>query len=150
MQVLVVEDDLLLADCLAETLQFEGHFVCGIATTVAQGVALARQHHPDIGIFDMNLGGIERGSDVVIQLAASGDLRDTGILYVTGEPERVLAEVTVGHACLTKPYRFATLTAALEIVREVARDGGTSRPLPRGLQLLPAVVAQAEVPRRRA
>lgn len=136
MQILVVEDDVMLADCLAEALQGDGHAVCGIASTVADGLALARQHRPDVAIFDMQLGGMERGSDIADQLAASGDLGNTGILYVTGETERVHQEVRIGHACLNKPYTFTTLSTALTIVREIALEGGTSRPLPRGLQLL--------------
>jgi CheY-like chemotaxis protein len=136
MQVLVVEDDVMLADCLGETLLDNGHVVCGVTSTVAQAVALARQHHPDIAIVDMQLRGGERGSDIADQLAESGDLGQTGILYVTGEAERVVREARIGHACLSKPYTLAALAAALGIVQEIAREGGTSRTLPRGMRLL--------------
>jgi DNA-binding response OmpR family regulator len=139
MQILVVEDDVMLADCLAEALLDDGHEVCGVAATVAEALALARRHRPDVAILDMQLRGKERGSDIADQLAESGDLGDTGILYVTGETERVHQEARIGHACLNKPYGFATLRTALEIVREIALKGSTSRPLPRGLQLLHAV-----------
>jgi CheY-like chemotaxis protein len=144
MQVLVVEDDVMLADCLAEALLDDGHVICGIASTVAEALALARRQRPDVAILDMQLRGNERGSDIADQLAESGDLGDTGILYVTGEPERVHQEARVGHACLSKPYAFATLRTALEIVREIALEGGTSRPLPRGLQLLRATAMRPQ------
>jgi CheY-like chemotaxis protein len=136
MQVLVVEDDVILADCLAEALLEDGHEVCGIASTVAEAVALARRHRPAVGIFDMQLRAGERGSDIADQLAEAGDLGDMAILYVTGEAERVLQEARIGHACLNKPYTLAALGTALEIVREIALQGSTSRRLPRGLQLL--------------
>jgi CheY-like chemotaxis protein len=136
MQVLIVEDDVMLADCLAEALLDDGHVVCGVASTVAEAVALARQYRPDIAILDMQLRGRERGSDIADQLTESGDLGQTGILYVTGEAERVLREARVGHACLNKPYTLATLGTALAIVHEISHEGGTSRALPRGLQLL--------------
>jgi DNA-binding response OmpR family regulator len=136
MQVLVVEDDVMLADCLAEALLDHGHVVCGVVSTVADAVALARRYHPDAAILDMNLNSRERGSDIADQLAASGDLGHTGILYVTGASDRVQQEVRVGHACLNKPYTHASLGTALEIVRDIACDGSSSRPLPRGLQLL--------------
>jgi CheY-like chemotaxis protein len=135
MQVLVVEDDLMLADCLAEALEDRGHAVCGVVSNVADAVALARRHRPDAAIVDMQLHDQERGSDVAAQLAASGDLGHTGILYVTGESDGGQQEVRVGHACLSKPYTLATLDIALEIVREIACNGTTSRALPRGLQL---------------
>jgi CheY-like chemotaxis protein len=136
MQVLVAEDDLMLADCLADALQDNGHVVCGIASTVAEAVALARRYHPDVAVLDMQMRGRELGSDIADQLAKSGDLGTTGILYVTGEAERVHQEARVGHGCLNKPYSILALNAALEIVREIALEGRTSRPLPRGLQLL--------------
>jgi CheY-like chemotaxis protein len=136
MQILVVEDDVMLADCLAEALVADGHVVCGVASTVAEAVALARLHHPDVAILDMQMRGKERGIDIADQLAESGDLGRTGILYVTGEAERVHREARVGHGCLNKPYSNVALNSSLEIVREIALEGSTSRPLPRGLQLL--------------
>jgi CheY-like chemotaxis protein len=136
MQVLVVEDDVMLADCLAEALLDHGHSLCGVVSTVAEALALARLHRPDVAILDMHLASKERGSDIAEQLAASGDLGRTGILYVTGEAERVYQEARVGHACLNKPYTLAALDIALDIVQEIVREGSTSRPLPRGLRLL--------------
>jgi two-component system, response regulator PdtaR len=135
-QVLVVEDDLMLADCLADALEDSGHVVCGIVSTVAEAVALVCSHRPDVAILDMHLRGRELGSDVADQLMEADDLGDMGVLYVTGEAERVLREARVGHACLSKPYRFATLNSALTIVCEIAREGFTSRALPQGLRLL--------------
>jgi CheY-like chemotaxis protein len=143
MQILVVEDDVMLADCLAEALLDDGHEVCGVAATVAEALALARRHRPDVGIFDMQLRANERGSDIADQLAKSGDLGDMAILYVTGEAERVHQEARIGHACLNKPYTLAALGIALEIVRDIAVQGRTSRPLPRGLQLLHAAAMRA-------
>ena len=138
MQVLIVEDDTMLADFLADALTDAGHVVCGVASTVAEAVALARRHRPDIGILDMHLLDGQRGSDVADELAQSGDLGQTGVLYVTGGVDRVLREARIGHACLAKPYQLSALYEALEIVRDIVRDGGTSRKLPRGLQLLRA------------
>ena len=136
MQVLVVEDDAILADCLAEALLDNGHMVCGVAASVADAVDLARQHRPDVAIVDMHLRDKERGSDVADQLMESGDLGRTGILYVSGEAERVIREARIGHACLLKPFTLSTLDSALEIVREIACEGVTSRVLPRGLRLM--------------
>lgn len=126
----------MLADCLGETLLDDGHVICGVTSSVAEAVALARRHRPDIAILDMQLRGGERGTEIADQLAESGDLGRTGILYVTGESDRVIRDARVGHACLNKPYTFATLAAAIGIVQEIARDGVTSRELPRGMRLL--------------
>jgi CheY-like chemotaxis protein len=139
MQVLVVEDDVMLADCLAEGLEDHGHVVCGVVSTVAEALLVAQRHKLDAAVLDMQLAGGELGSDFADLLAASGDLGNTGILYVTGEAERVHQEARVGHACLDKPFTLAALDRALAIVRDIACEGGTSHPLPRGLQLLRSV-----------
>jgi DNA-binding response OmpR family regulator len=143
MQVLIVEDDVMLADCLAEALTDEGHVVCGIAGTVAEAVSLARQHRPDVAVLDMQLRGTECGSEIAEQLAASGDCDGIGILYVTGQSERVQRDAHVGHGYLNKPYNFAALNAALEIVSDVARQGSTKRALPRGFRFLHSVTTDA-------
>jgi hypothetical protein len=84
----------------------------------------------------MQLAGAERGSDIVDQLVASGDLGRIGILYVSGEADRVYQEARFGHACVKKPYTMHTLEAALAIVRDIALDCRTSQALPRGMRLL--------------
>jgi CheY-like chemotaxis protein len=137
MRVLIVEDDVLLADVLTESLLSDGHEVCGVAATVAEAVALARHHRPDVAVLDMHLRRGEHGSDVAHQLQLSGELAHTGVLYVTGEVERVFQDARVGHACLGKPYQLATMNAALDVVRDIALRGSTSRALPRGLRLMP-------------
>jgi CheY-like chemotaxis protein len=126
----------MLADCLAEALISCGHVVCGIAATVGKAVALARLHRPDIAILDMQMRYGERGTDIATQLAESGDLGQMGVLYVTGSAERVHREARVGHACLGKPYTYTDLNIALDIVRDIAESGSSSRALPRKLQLL--------------
>jgi hypothetical protein len=80
--------------------------------------------------------GDERGCDIADQLVESDDLGHMGILYVSGEAARRHPTVRVGHACLAKPYTLVTLNEALEIVRDIACEGATSRLLPRGLRLL--------------
>jgi DNA-binding response OmpR family regulator len=136
LDILIAEDDILLADFLVEELEEQGHVVCGIASSVAHAIELARLHRPHAGIFDMQLRDSECGSDIAQRLEELGELGQMAVLYVTGESDRVFHAATVGHACLNKPYRFSALKEALEIVRDIACEGATSRPLPGGLQLL--------------
>jgi DNA-binding response OmpR family regulator len=136
MKILITEDDLMLADFLEEAVAELGHTVCGMAGNVGEAVALTRSHHPDVAIIDMQLAGTERGSDIVDQLMASGDLGHMGILYVTGEADLVHREARFGHACLKKPYSLLTLEAALAIVRDIAVGCHFSDTLPHGMRLL--------------
>ena len=74
MKILVVDDDVMLADLLEATLLDQGHEICGVTTNVAEAVDLVRLHRPDIAVLDMRLKGTELGSDIAHQLAEAGDL----------------------------------------------------------------------------
>ena len=55
MKILIVDDDVMLADLLEAELLDQGHEVCGVATNVAEAVNLVRLHRPDIAVLDIAL-----------------------------------------------------------------------------------------------
>ena len=59
-----------------------------------------------------------------------------GILYATGNGTQIPLTKTDGEACLAKPYRPEDIVAALQIVQQVMSTCHTSRPFPRGFNLL--------------
>ena len=136
----------MLADFLDEVLLEIGHEVCGIAITVDDAVVKLQREQPDIAILDMRLGRSALGTDIANRLGDSRGLGRTGILYLTGQPDWVHREARFGQACLTKPYMPDALGSALAIVAELVQSGVTSRPLPRGMELLAAYVATASNP----
>jgi DNA-binding response OmpR family regulator len=131
LKVLIVEDDLMLADFSEEILVERGYEVTGIARTVAEAVALARHAVPDLVVLDLRLADGGLGTEVAAQLQP---LCRPGILYVTGNMSQVA--LTHGDACLAKPYRAADLVRGLEIVAEIAATGKAQPPFPLGFQLL--------------
>jgi len=50
LNVLIVEDDLTIAELLQETLEADGYHVTGIARTVSEALKLAKQTEPDIAL----------------------------------------------------------------------------------------------------
>jgi DNA-binding response OmpR family regulator len=142
LKVLIVEDDLMLADFAEEILLEHGYEVSGIARTVADAVALARQSRPDLVILDLRLADGGLGTEVAAQLPA---LDRPGILYVTGNMSQL--ELTCGDGCLAKPYRAVDLLRGLEIVAEVVATGEARPPFPRGFQLLPSAAALSRAAR---
>jgi DNA-binding response OmpR family regulator len=142
LKVLIVEDDLMLADFAEEILVEHGYEVSGIARTVAEAVALARQSRPDLVILDLRLADGGLGTEVAAELPA---LDRPGILYVTGNMSQL--ELTGGDACLAKPYRAVDLLRGLEIVAEIVATGKTQPPFPSGFQLLPLAAAQSRAAR---
>jgi DNA-binding response OmpR family regulator len=142
LKVLIVEDDLMLADFAEEILVERGYEVSGIARTVADAVALARHSHPDLVILDLRLADGGLGTEFAAQLAPVGR---PGILYVTGNMSQVV--LTHGDACLSKPYRAVDLLRGLEIVAEIVATGRAQPPFPRGFALLnPAANESQAIP----
>jgi CheY-like chemotaxis protein len=133
LKVLIVEDDLMIADMIEEILVQNGYEVCGIAPRVAEALALSRSHKPDLVIIDMRLAAGGLGTDVANQF---GDLGRPGILYTTGNMSQLMRTAAIGDACLAKPYRDTELLRGLEIVSEIVATGTASPPFPRGFQLL--------------
>jgi CheY-like chemotaxis protein len=129
LKVLIVEDDLMIADSAEDIIVENGYQVCGIA----RAVAVAPLHKPDLVLVDLRLGDDELGTEVAAQLVPRGKL---GILYATGNISQVALSLADGHACLSKPYRAADLPRSLEIVSEMVDTGGVFPPFPRGLQIL--------------
>src|ERR1700719_3213571 len=135
LKVLIVEDDLMLADFAEEILVEHGYEVSGIARTVADAVALARHSHPDLVILDLRLADGGLGTEVAAQLPPLGR---PGILYVTGNMSQVA--LTCGDACLAQPYRAADLLRGLEIVA----DGKAQPPFPHGFALLHPAATESQ------
>ncbi|MGB8841224.1 MAG: GAF domain-containing protein [Aliidongia sp.] len=131
--VLIAENDLLMADMLAEVLIDGGYAVCGIARTVEEGVALAAAHMPDLALLDLRLAAGGLGTEIAARIDRSGGL---GILYATGNVSQIGLTKADGDACISKPYRPEDVIRALEIVAEIARTGQASPPFPNGFQLL--------------
>ncbi len=129
--VLVVEDDLMIADFLEEILVGAGYTVCGIARNVAQAVALGNAHRPDLAVLDLRLMNGELGTDIVPLLT---ECARVGILYTTGNDNVTLTR-TDGDVCLRKPYQARDVVEALQIVQQIVAGDTVSR-IPAGARVL--------------
>jgi len=132
LKVLIAENDLLMADMLEEIVVGGGFEVCGMARSVAEGVALAKLHKPDLALLDLRLTAGGFGTEIAAQLDRTG----LGILYATGNAGQIELSRADGEACLDKPYRPADVIRALHIVSEMVRTGKASPPFPSGFRLL--------------
>jgi CheY-like chemotaxis protein len=135
LKVLIAEDDLMIADLADEILVGGGYHVCGIARTVAEAVALAQHHKPDLALLDLRLADGGLGTEIAAQLLPFGRL---GVLYATGNISQVVLTIADGDACLSKPYSSADLLRGLEIVTEIVANSKALPPFPSGFQVLRA------------
>jgi DNA-binding response OmpR family regulator len=138
LKVLIAEDDLMIADTVEEILVECGYEVCGIARTVAEGIALGLRHKPDLALLDLRLADGGLGTEIATQLGSLGRL---GVLYATGNVSHVLLNAANGDACLSKPHSSADLQRSLEIVADMVATGTASPPFPRGFHVLPSAAS---------
>lgn len=132
-KVLIAEDDLLIADMVEDGLLIAGFQVCGIATNVAEGIALATVHQPDLAIIDVRLSNDDLGTTLAAELKRL--FKETAILYATGNVDFVLNDV-IGDACITKPYSLDILCESLTFLGKLMRTGIIESALPEGLIML--------------
>jgi DNA-binding response OmpR family regulator len=142
-KVLIVEDDLMIADAAGEFLSKCGYDVCGVARTVPMAISLGRQHEPDLAVIDLRLADGGLGTEVAADLISRGRL---GILYATANIASFMLNTADGDAYLVKPYTSADLLRGLEIVADVVATGRASPPFPPGFKMLPLPVSHARAP----
>lgn len=140
LKVLIVEDDLMIAEMTKDFLVGCGYEVCGVARTVDEAVALGLEHHPALIVLDVRLADGGLGTEVPGRLTSLGRI---GVLYATGNMRRLLQNGAPGDACLSKPYSFTDLRRSLEIVAHMVASGAAPLPFPRGFQILKPAVADA-------
>jgi two-component sensor histidine kinase/ActR/RegA family two-component response regulator len=133
LNVMIAEDDLLMADMLEEILVANGYEVCGIARTVDSAVALGERYKPALAILDLRLADGGLGTDIAARL----DRHDRpGILYTTGNVAQSVLTKADGEACLGKPYRPEDVVRALKIVEQIVSTGDAPQPFPKGFYVL--------------
>src|ERR1700722_13935219 len=142
-KVLIAEDDLLIAEMIRDFLEDAGYEVCGIASTVAEGVELGERHQPDLAVLDLRLAGGGLGTEIAARLNHQNHL---GILYATGNLGHIGLTKADGEACLGKPYRSEDVVRALKIVEEIVSTGEASRPFPKGFYVLKRPPPSGQLP----
>jgi AmiR/NasT family two-component response regulator len=94
--VLIVEDEFLIAEGLCAQIEDMGLTVCGVATTVAEAVALAWTHKPALVLMDMRLRGEGDGVDASLAIHSQVGSK---IVFVTGSTEPgTMARIATDHA----------------------------------------------------
>ena len=110
-RLLIVEDELLVAEDLRITLQNMGHEVVGMAASGPEAVQKAASTCPEVILMDVRLHGPMDGVEAARRIRSQADIP---IIYVTAHAT-VLASVEMGGRCtrLGKPFSPAQLKAAI-------------------------------------
>ena len=113
--ILLVEDEPILAMDLADRLEEEGYRVVGIANNGRKALKLYQTNTVDLVLCDIVIKGDWDGIETVHQLLAK---RSVPIIYLTAMTDRETlerAKHTYPAAYLNKPFQLASLRNAIEL-----------------------------------
>jgi DNA-binding response OmpR family regulator len=137
MRILLIEDDMALAESLTWGLQAEG-YVVQVAHDGIEGLRQATEHPADVIILDVMLPGLD-GYQVCARLRAAGTWTPVLMLTALDDDLDQAEGLDLGaDDYLSKPFAYPVLLARL---RALLRRGATARPAvleADGLRLDPA------------
>jgi CheY-like chemotaxis protein len=117
LRVLVVEDNLLIAETLCDLLTDRGCSVVGPVPDLPRSMAMIDSDRPDAVLLDINLGGT-----LSFPLAGLLDERGVPFVFLTGYDEGVLFPAEFrGVRRISKPFDAKDVTEVLEVWRRMVR-----------------------------
>jgi CheY-like chemotaxis protein/DNA-directed RNA polymerase specialized sigma24 family protein len=109
--VLIIEDEPMIAIDLSDLVAGLGHQVCDTARTHKEAVAAFRKHKPGLVLADIQLADGSSGLDAVNEILESFDVP---VIFITAYPERLLTGSRPEPTFLVnKPFRTETVQAVI-------------------------------------
>jgi CheY-like chemotaxis protein len=119
--VLVVDDEVGIANLLADVLSDEGHRVI-VAANGHEGLKRAEKERPDLIITDFMMPVMD-GAQLIKALADHSDLKRVPVFLISSAPEAALRDKCSGYALfIRKPFRI------YDVVDLVTRHIGPAGP----------------------
>ncbi len=114
--VLVVEDDALLALDIEQNLRDAGATLVQLCPSTTEALGLLREHRFDAIVLDVHLADRNDGW-AIAELVDSVGPRPPRIVFSTGAPQEIPAEIAELGIVLTKPYHPQDLVRAISAPR---------------------------------
>jgi two-component system, LytTR family, response regulator LytT len=113
--LLIVEDEMIIANDMKMILESMGYAVCGIARSVEKALALLNENQPDLALIDINLGKGTEGIELARILKAQFQL--PFIFCTSYSDKKTVDEAKQLHpaAYLVKPFNREDLFVSIEI-----------------------------------
>lgn len=113
--ILIVEDDMIIAMVLENMVLTLGHNVVGKATNGSDAIELAVSLKPDIILMDIRLKGEMDGVEAIQSIKKQISV---SVIFITGNSDRHNFERVKETNCIgliTKPFTIGELTKTLEL-----------------------------------
>jgi CheY-like chemotaxis protein len=121
-QLLIVEDELILAWDLKARLTDLGYTVVGVVSTGADAVAAAAQHRPDLILMDIHLSGGMDGIAAALEIRKTHDI---SVIFLSAYAD----EETRQRAHSVKPVGFLSKLTEDEDLRMAIEAGRVLHPV---------------------
>jgi CheY-like chemotaxis protein len=109
--ILIIEDEALIALDLKNLIESLGHRTIGIASTQSEAMALSKAKRPGLILSDIQLADGSSGLEAVNDLLGSFEVP---VIFITAYPERYLTGERPEPAFLiSKPYQPSTVSALI-------------------------------------
>lgn len=115
-KILIVEDEILIADNIKLHLERKGYEVVGIAISYEEAIALYTQYRPDLTLLDIRLNGRKSGIEVAQFIRDQEQPKP--FIFLTSQIDKKNiddAKVTFPAGYLSKPIQKESLIASIEI-----------------------------------
>ena len=116
LKILLIEDELITANAIQETLENAGHQITACARNLREALAAVKGQPPDLALVDITLeGSADDGIAIAKQLL---NLHPMPIIYLTAHSESPMvlsAKETRPAAYLLKPFRHKELAIQIEL-----------------------------------
>ena len=135
LQVLVVEDEAILAMDNEATVEETGHMVMATASSLQEVQALETDQTPDVILLDMQLADASTGLDVCAY--AIEHWPGTTIVFLTANPSKIPEDFSGARGVISKPFSRNGLISAINFISEAVVEPPPVSPKPPSLSLAP-------------
>jgi len=121
-RVLIVEDEVLVAEGLQRALTASGYAVVGHAMAAGEAIESVERWRPEIVLMDVNLDGASEGIDAARTIR---HVSDAAVVFVSAHTDETVVRNAIDAGALgfvVKPFQPRQVTAAIEVALRRRRD----------------------------
>lgn len=114
-RILIVEDELIIAEDMSNVLSGMGYEIIGIAMDFEEAITFLNEHKPDLILLDVNLGGKKDGINLAEEINLTFHIP---FIFTTSYADKATlerAKKTNPINYLVKPFKHEQLFTAIEI-----------------------------------
>jgi len=114
-KILIVEDELIIAEDLRDTLEAMHCEVIGVAYNMHRAIQLIEKSHPDMVLLDIMLNGVDMGISIAEEINKKYKIPFIFVTAFSDSATLEKAKITKPAAYLVKPFQEKSVYAAIEL-----------------------------------